>query len=192
MIHPETQLRFISPDIGYGVFATAPIPKGTMVYVKDELEITIPPDSPLLQRPEYHKVITKYSYIENGLYIISWDIEKYVNHSCESNTLSTGYGFEIAVRDIEPEEELRDDYGMFNLDYEFECSCGSPRCRGTIAQRNSADHVDWWDTRLKAALAQFKAVKQPLMPYLDDETHKDVMTYLETGQGYQSIDALRE
>ena len=28
MIHPHTQLRFVSPAIGYGMFATRPIPAG--------------------------------------------------------------------------------------------------------------------------------------------------------------------
>ena len=38
MIHPNTRLGFVNEEIGYGVFATALIPKGTIVYVKDDLE----------------------------------------------------------------------------------------------------------------------------------------------------------
>ena len=41
MIHPKTELRFVNDDIGYGVFATEFIPKGTILYVKDELEIKV-------------------------------------------------------------------------------------------------------------------------------------------------------
>jgi hypothetical protein len=29
VIHPDTELRFVSDEIGYGVFATALIPRGT-------------------------------------------------------------------------------------------------------------------------------------------------------------------
>jgi hypothetical protein len=39
MIHPHTCIRYVNPQIGYGVFATAFIPKGTIVYVKDDLEL---------------------------------------------------------------------------------------------------------------------------------------------------------
>jgi len=37
MIHPHTELRFISEQVGHGVLATQIIPRGTMVYVKDRL-----------------------------------------------------------------------------------------------------------------------------------------------------------
>jgi len=30
VIHPDTELRFVNPDIGYGVFATRFIPKGSI------------------------------------------------------------------------------------------------------------------------------------------------------------------
>ena len=42
MLHPHTELRFVSPEIGYGIFATAFIPKGTITWVKDELDRIIP------------------------------------------------------------------------------------------------------------------------------------------------------
>ena len=42
MIHPSLELRFIGPEVGYGVFATELIPKGTLTYVEDDLEIRIP------------------------------------------------------------------------------------------------------------------------------------------------------
>ena len=32
MIHPDTELRFISPEIGFGVFATKLIPQGTITW----------------------------------------------------------------------------------------------------------------------------------------------------------------
>lgn len=49
MIHSDTELKFVNPQVGYGVFATALIPQGTIVYVMDSLEISIPADSPLRQ-----------------------------------------------------------------------------------------------------------------------------------------------
>ena len=38
MIHPKTTLRFINEEVGYGLYATEFIPKGTITYVKDSLE----------------------------------------------------------------------------------------------------------------------------------------------------------
>lgn len=48
MIHPETYLQYINDDIDYDVFAKIFISKGTIVYVWDKLELTIPHDSHLL------------------------------------------------------------------------------------------------------------------------------------------------
>ena len=45
MLHPHTELKFVSPDIGYGVFASSFIPKGTITWVKDELDRVIPKDN---------------------------------------------------------------------------------------------------------------------------------------------------
>jgi hypothetical protein len=41
MIHPWTELRFINDSIGYGVFATQFIPKGTIVWALDDLGPTL-------------------------------------------------------------------------------------------------------------------------------------------------------
>ena len=59
MIHPHTELRFISPEVGYGVFATALIPEGTITYVKDSLELEVSPTDYLLHSPEMKETIEK-------------------------------------------------------------------------------------------------------------------------------------
>ena len=103
MLHPDTELGVVGAEIGFGVFATALIPKGAIVYIKDPLEIEIGDDDPRLRDPEMLRIIERYSYIEpGGTRILSWDLAKYMNHSCDPNTISTGYGFEIALRDIQP------------------------------------------------------------------------------------------
>ena len=121
MIHPNTELKLINEHIGYGVFATADIPEGTIVYVKDSLELIVSPTDYLMHSEAMKDVIEKYSYIdEKGNRIISWDFAKYVNHCCNCNTISTGYGFEMAIRDIQKGEQITDEYGIFNLDsFEF-------------------------------------------------------------------------
>jgi hypothetical protein len=41
VIHPHTELRFATPEIGYGVFATQVIPCGTITWVRDEIDQTL-------------------------------------------------------------------------------------------------------------------------------------------------------
>ena len=57
-----------------------------------------------------------------------------INHSCEPNCGAGNATQIVTMRDIEPGEELTFDYAMTDgSDYdEFECLCGSQRCRGTI------------------------------------------------------------
>ena len=38
MIHPHTELKPINPVIGFGVFATASIPRGTIIWSPDPLD----------------------------------------------------------------------------------------------------------------------------------------------------------
>ena len=44
MLHPHTELKFVSPEIGYGIFVTALIPKGTITWVRDELDRIVSKD----------------------------------------------------------------------------------------------------------------------------------------------------
>jgi hypothetical protein len=125
MIHPDTELRLVSEAIGYDVFATQPIPRGTVTYVKDGLEIEL--TSRQFERlDEVHRqIVDKYSCIDpRGKRIVSWDHARYVNHRCVCNTISTGCGFEIANRDIAAGEEITDEYGLFNLQAPMAVDCG--------------------------------------------------------------------
>jgi hypothetical protein len=58
----------------------------------------------------------------------------FINHSCEPNCGMHGNTVLVALRDIAPGEPLVYDYAMSDgSDYdEFECTCGSPRCRGKV------------------------------------------------------------
>ena len=44
MLHPNTEVRRIDSEIGFGVFASGFIPKGTVTWGRDELEIAVTPD----------------------------------------------------------------------------------------------------------------------------------------------------
>lgn len=192
MIHPNTEVKFVNPTIGYGVFATADIPRGTIVYAKDKLEIELTEEQFLALDEEHKAIADKYSYTdENGIRILSWDHAKYVNHRCNCNTISTGYGFEIAIRDISKGEEICDDYGLFNLDEEIPLACGCPCCRKALRPDDIETHYKEWDEVIIGALSRLTEVNQPLMKYLSDDVKRRLRAYLCGEEPYTSVLALK-
>lgn len=192
MMHPDTELRYVSEAIGYGVFATRFIPKGTIVYTKDPLEIEIAEEQFAQYPTVFQDVIEKYSYVdERGIRIISWDHAKYVNHCCDCNTMSTGYGFEIAIRDIEAGEEITDEYGLLNLAYAMPLYCDKAACRCEVSPADFEDYGTTWDLTVKHALSLVQTVRQPLWTLLDDETQLAVMDFLREPAHYRSVFALK-
>ena len=191
MIHPATELRLVNPHVGYGVFASKRIPKGSLVYVQDPLDIELTPERYHSLDEVTRSLAERYSYIdarENR--ILSWDIAKYVNHSCDPNTMSTGWGFEIALRDIEAGEEITDEYGLFNLEWEMECACGLDACRGMIRPGDGGDHYRRWDRALRPALRAIRENEQPLFACLDPVTRMSLDEYLSGMGRYLSVRTL--
>jgi len=163
MIHPASELRHVSSAVGYGVFATRFIPKGSITWVLDDLDqvidsARIPDMQPILQSS-----IEKYSYLNGeGERILCWDHSRFINHSCDATSLPPGYDFEIAVGDIQEGEEITDDYGLLNLEADFLCACGSKQCRGTIRPRDFERYADRWDALIAEAVPYLDRVEQPL------------------------------
>ena len=193
MIHPDTELRHISAEVGYGVYAKTLIPAGTITYIKDSLEIIISESDYHLHNAAMRGQIDRFSYRdEKGDRIVSWDFAKYVNHSCSPNSMSTGYGFEIALRDIQPGEELTDEYGIFNLDSDMDCSCGSPHCRKVIRASDFDHYYQEWDNRIKSILPKTLEMSQALWPFLDPGTQMALEAYrLDQSNRYRSVYSLR-
>lgn len=191
MIHPDTVIRFLGPDIGHGVLARQPIPAGTLVWVRDALEIEIPATSPLTDDPLYAEALAAHAFtLPNGNRLVHWDHAKLINHSCDSSCLCTGWtDVMIAVRDIGVDEEITDDYGLYFADYEkpMECRCGSKSCRGVISPADFDARVAIFDARIAAALPRFTAVEQPLLPYLTPRTLDELTRFAETETGYRSV-----
>jgi len=181
MMHPHSRLEYISSDIGYGVVATRRIPRGTITYALDSLEVIITELQFKRLQPELRKQVDWYSYRdEQNQRVLSWDIAKYVNHSCNYNTLTTSWGFEIAVRDIECGEEITDDYGLFMAENEvMDLHCGEPDCRRKVSGQDKEMLRSTWDRKIMKALADFRLVDQPLMNLLTEETQMDLMAYLQ-------------
>lgn len=192
MIHPATELRLVSEHIGYGVFATQPIPRGTLTYVKDDLEIELTPRQFERLDGAHRQIVDKYSYIDQrGRRIVSWDHAKYVNHRCECNTMSTGYGFEIAIRDIEAGEEITDEYGLFNLQEPMAVNCGCRQCRKLLYPSDLQRFAELWDRQVMDALVDLPGVQQPLWYLVDRGTRTAVSAYLKGSRPYRSVSALR-
>lgn len=193
MIHPSTELRHIDAELGYGVFATSHLPKGTITYVWDRLEVEILPGDPRLDEPVLGELIDRFSYTNSlGTRILSWDHAKYVNHCCQCNTMSTAYGFEIAVRDIAAGDQVTDEYGMFNLRTPMKLRCRLGPCRGEVRATDLDQLCDVWDVQVRAALELVESVEQPLWPLVDVLTATEVERYARWGEGYRSVRELGE
>lgn len=192
MIHPHTRLQFINDEIGYGVFATEFIPKGTITYVKDPLELEIKPEDFITHSTAMQQIIEKYSYIDQrGVRIVSWDCTKNVNHCCNCNTMSTGYGFEIAIRDIQAKEEITDEYGMLNIEKPLKVKCVLPECRGEVCKSDFELNFHKWDEQLMPVIKQLFDVEQPLLPFMDELTLHEVQSFIIDPQQYKSVYSLK-
>lgn len=192
MIHPHTELKIINPEIGYGVFATAPIPEGTITYVKDTLELEISPEDYLRHTDAMRETIEKYSYIDpRGVRVVSWDFAKYVNHCCSCNTISTGYGFEIAIRDIAVGEQITDEYGIFNLTAPMPISCCEAGCREVVRPDDFERYYRTWDAQIRQSITKLFHVEQPLLGLIDDETRDALHVLRENPEQYRSVYALK-
>jgi hypothetical protein len=67
----------------------------------------------------------------------SGQADDFVNHCCEPNAGMRIDGTEvrlIAIKEIKPGQQISFDYSttMDEDDFEFDCLCGSPNCRGKI------------------------------------------------------------
>jgi uncharacterized protein len=168
MIHPDTELRFINDKIGYGVVATKFIPKGTITWALDKLDRVFTPAQVAAMDELYRQVMDKYTYRNSeGNHILCWDNARFVNHSSNSNCVTTAYEFEIAIRDIHPGEELTDDYGYLNLDEPFEVLPEKGTNRTTIYPDDLLRFHTEWDAKLLEAFPLLAKVDQPLLHILD-------------------------
>lgn len=173
MIHPDTELRKISDDIGFGIVARRPIPRGTITWTRCGLDQVITQERCRELGPLYQEAIERYAYTDRkGDWVLCWDTARYQNHSCDANCLSPGYEFEVAVRDIAAGEELTDEYGSLNIEKDLRCLCGSPRCRGTIRPDDVKRHWREWDALIRGAFDRIGAVPQPLLPFLRDRDRR--------------------
>lgn len=187
MIHPDTRLKYIDDEIGYGLFATRPIPRGTITWVLDAFDKIYMPQQVESMGSIHQSILEKYSYRNRkGESVLCWDFGRYVNHSFRSNCMSTGYDFEIAIRDIEAGEELTNDYGYLNLDQPFKA-----RYEGTDREWVYPDdlprYYKQWDEQVRLSFPLIREVDQPLMPLLSEELRIEIQDVIDGKRELQSI-----
>lgn len=169
MVHPHTELRFVNPEIGFGVFATQPIPRGTITWALDCLDQHFTAEEQASLPAYARQQLEKYSYVDaRGRSVLCWDHARFFNHSCAANCLSVGYDFELAVRDIAAGEELTDDYGTLNPDEPFPCRCGVAACRGQVLPDDHARLAPRWNDLAREAFFLIPRVAQPLWEVIAD------------------------
>jgi hypothetical protein len=175
MTHPDTELRRVNDLIGYGVFATRLIPRGTLVWVADVLDQVFTAEQVAGLGPDFQAILDKYTYTDGkGRQVLCWDHARFFNHSCNANCLSAGYDFELAIRDILPDEELTDDYATLNLREPFACACLQFGCRGWIQPRDFERYADGWDALVRGAFPLVQSVPQPLWPFLRERAQVEL------------------
>lgn len=187
MIHPDTEVRFISEEIGYGIVATKLIPEGTITWVQDELDQVYTPEQVAEMLPYTQEMIDKFTFRNSkGNYVMCWDTAKYVNHSFNSNCISTPYDFEIAVRDIQPGEELTDDYGYLNVSEAFKAK-DEGTARTTVYPDDLLNFHKEWDDKLAASFKKLHKIPQPLERLLPQNIKSIVQQVLKGEKKMDSI-----
>lgn len=169
MLHPDIILKS-SHISGKGLFSKSKIPRGTIVFKRKN-------DVRIYTKEQYYKLSKKYRdrlgdfpYEDNNDSIIHHlDNTKYGNHSCEPTVTGIPYGdaeIEIAIKDIEPNQEITWDYGIIMPSWQkpFKCSCGSKNCRGIISRASSRYRLaNKLQLLANKAERDFFEVKQPLL-----------------------------
>ena len=187
MIHPKTELRFISNEVGYGVFATDFIPAGTITWVMDKLDREFRPEEFFAMDLVYQNIIDTYTFRNNiGNYVLCWDHGRFVNHSFNANCLTTAYDFEIAIRDILPGEQLTDDYGYLNIKDPF-TAVDEGTERKIVYPDDLVRYYKVWDAQILKVFGKINAYEQPLRVLIKDELWDKVQKII---AGKQQIDSI--
>jgi len=145
---------------GRGVFAVAPIRKGTRIleYLGDRISHDAADaryeDHDENDNHTFLFIVDKHTVIDAA---IGGNDARFINHQCEGNcesVIKNRRVFIDAVRDIAPGQELGYDYEIGrdkddppNVDEIYACRCGSEKCRGTML----------WPAKKPAVKAKAKA-----------------------------------
>jgi hypothetical protein len=152
---------------GKGLFARVHIPIGTIVCFECPRCRVLRAEDVASLLPSERRALLEHAYTrKDGSILIPCDETVLLNHSCDSNILDTGKGFDVVVRDIGEGEEATYDYRMFyeGLDFAMECFCGAKNCCGTVrcVHPEPLELRALWNEKLELAFANLHNVPQPL------------------------------
>ncbi|HET6988287.1 MAG TPA: GNAT family N-acetyltransferase [Kribbella sp.] len=129
--HPALEVRE-SPVAGQGLFATQPIAQGTVVGQLSGRRVSTADLRELLKHPPVDTITID----DDEHLVLSNDprpVIAYGNHSCDPNMWWIDAVTLEARRDIAVGDEVTSDYGTSTgVDFEMQCTCGSPLCRGVV------------------------------------------------------------
>ncbi|MEQ8360498.1 MAG: SET domain-containing protein [Cytophagales bacterium] len=169
MIHPNTELKFINREIGYGVVATELIPAGTITWVLDKLDREFSPIEFQQMDSIYQDILDTYTFRNNkGNFVLCWDNGRFVNHSFNSNCLTTAYDFEIAIRDIQIGEQLTDDYGYLNIPRPFRAADEKTK-RKSVYPDDLLKYYKLWDKKILKVFPKINELNQPLSSLINKD-----------------------
>lgn len=117
-----------SPIHGLGVFALRAFQTGEIVLRWDLFHILSKEEYALLPAQE-----RRYTHpIDGDNILVVQSPERYVNHSCNNNTVVRDFS-DVAVRHIAAGEEITSDYSSDGSASKLTCSCGAQNCRGIVS-----------------------------------------------------------
>lgn len=187
MLHPNTKVQFISNEKGVGVVATSFIPKGTITWVQDPLDRVFTAKHYEGFNSSYKDLLDTYTFRNSkGQYVLCWDNARFVNHSFNSNCLSSAYDFEIAIRDIHEGEELTDDYGYLNVKERFR-GIDEGSKRKFVYPDDLTKYYSIWDKQLLNAFKSLIHVEQPLKFYMQNKNWNKVLRIIKGEAKMDSI-----
>ncbi|MFC1687896.1 SET domain-containing protein [Patescibacteria group bacterium] len=134
-VSPKVELRESATD-GKGIFAKEKISQGEVIVDSRNNPGTYMPE------PEAEEIFKKgrdyMLQVDDNLFAVTTEKEileeaDYINHSCDPNCGIQGSLVFIAMRDIEPGEEITFDYAMSESSkFTIDCNCGKSSCRKKI------------------------------------------------------------
>lgn len=146
-----------SPIHRWGVIAAEFIPKGHKVieYTGERISrVETARRARLSTNLNYLFTIDNYWTLDGS---VGGSGAEFINHCCEPNCkarITSGRIYYYSKRDIQPGEELTVDY-RFDHDVEkVTCSCGAPKCRGTINLKRESKRSKRLATRQAKRAAQ--------------------------------------
>lgn len=136
---PTQPSSYLSPKlqgrpktIGNGIFAKEPLAQGELLAVFGGV---VYPWEAFITLPERERSLSL--QVEENLFLVPDKIGEgdYVNHSCDPNAGLSGQIALVAMRDIQPGEEVCFDYAMSDTTPydEFDCECGASNCRRRVS-----------------------------------------------------------